>query len=41
MEKKPDKKDELSIVNNVLKLATKLLRVSFIPAPSSSCVFGL
>ncbi|KAI4890159.1 hypothetical protein NFI96_033007, partial [Prochilodus magdalenae] len=26
MEKKPDKKDELSIVNNVLKLATKLLK---------------
>ncbi|XP_066528987.1 putative homeodomain transcription factor 1 [Hoplias malabaricus] len=26
MEKKPDKKDELNIVNNVLKLATKLLK---------------
>lgn len=32
MEKKPEKKDDLSIVNNVLKLATKLLKVS---APSS------
>lgn len=28
MEKKPEKKDDLSIVNNVLKLATKLLKVS-------------
>lgn len=27
MEKKPNKKDELSIVNNVLKLATKLIKV--------------
>lgn len=28
MEKKPNKKEELSIVNNVLKLATKLMKVS-------------
>lgn len=28
MEKKPNKKDELSVVNNVLKLATKLMKVS-------------
>lgn len=34
MEKKPCKKDELSIVNNVLKLATKLLKVSFLPPKS-------
>lgn len=27
MEKKPNKKDELNIVNNVLKLATKLMKV--------------
>lgn len=27
MEKKPNKKEELTIVNNVLKLATKLLKV--------------
>lgn len=27
MEKKPNKKDELSVVNNVLKLATKLMKV--------------
>lgn len=30
MEKKPEKKDDLSIVNNVLKLATKLLKVSVV-----------
>lgn len=35
MEKKPEKKDDLSIVNNVLKLATKLLKVSFVSLPSS------
>lgn len=28
MEKKPNKKEELNIVNNVLKLATKLMKVS-------------
>uniref|UniRef100_H2TRK3 Putative homeodomain transcription factor 1 n=1 Tax=Takifugu rubripes TaxID=31033 RepID=H2TRK3_TAKRU len=28
MEKKPHKKDELSVVNNVLKLATKLMKVN-------------
>lgn len=28
MEKKPNKKEELTLVNNVLKLATKLLKVS-------------
>lgn len=28
MEKKPNKKDELNIVNNVLKLATKLMKVN-------------
>lgn len=28
MEKKPNKKDELSVVNNVLKLAMKLMKVS-------------
>lgn len=28
MEKKPNKKEALSIVNNVLKLATKLMKVS-------------
>lgn len=27
MEKKPNKKEALSIVNNVLKLATKLMKV--------------
>lgn len=27
MEKKPNKKDQLNIVNNVLRLATKLLKV--------------
>lgn len=27
MEKKPNKKEELTLVNNVLKLATKLLKV--------------
>ena len=27
MEKKPNKKEELNIVNNVLKLATKLMKV--------------
>lgn len=27
MEKKPDKKDELTVVNNVLKLAADLLKV--------------
>lgn len=27
MEKKPNKKEQLSIVNNVLKLATKLMKV--------------
>ena len=34
MEKKPNKKDELTLVNNVLKLATKLLKVR--PPPSSA-----
>lgn len=29
MEKKPNKKEELTLVNNVLKLATKLLKVGF------------
>lgn len=37
MEKKPNKKEELTLVNNVLKLATKLLKVrlppSFSPPP--------
>lgn len=28
MEKKPNKKEELTLVNNVLKLATKLLKVT-------------
>lgn len=28
MEKKPNKKEQLNIVNNVLKLATKLMKVS-------------
>lgn len=28
MEKKPNKKDELSVVNNVLKLAAKLMKVN-------------
>lgn len=27
MEKKPNKKEQLSLVNNVLKLSTKLLKV--------------
>lgn len=30
MEKKPNKKEELTLVNNVLKLATKLLKVHVI-----------
>lgn len=30
MEKKPNKKEELTLVNNVLKLATKLLKVRII-----------
>ncbi len=29
MEKKPEKKEELTVVNNVLKLAADLLKVSF------------
>lgn len=37
MEKKPNKKEELSIVNNVLKLATKLMKVSRIHLSSSWC----
>lgn len=28
MEKKPNKKEQLSLVNNVLKLSTKLLKLS-------------
>lgn len=36
MEKKPNKKDELSVVNNVLKLAMKLMKVSCSPASSFS-----
>jgi len=28
MEKKPNKKEQLTLVNNVLKLSTKLLKVS-------------
>ncbi|XP_062323368.1 protein PHTF1-like [Osmerus eperlanus] len=31
MEKKPNKKEELNIVNNVLKLATKLMKELDIP----------
>lgn len=31
MEKKPNKKEQLSLVNNVLKLSTKLLKVSSSP----------
>lgn len=31
MEKKPNKKEQLSLVNNVLKLSTKLLKVSYSP----------
>lgn len=31
MEKKPNKKEELTLVNNVLKLATKLLKVHIVP----------
>lgn len=34
MEKKPNKKEELTLVNNVLKLATKLLKVR-LPPPFS------
>lgn len=30
MEKKPNKKEQLTLVNNVLKLSTKLLKVSSI-----------
>lgn len=30
MEKKPNKKEQLTLVNNVLKLSTKLLKVSII-----------
>lgn len=33
MEKKPNKKESLSIVNNVLKLATKLMKVSPVVMP--------
>lgn len=33
MEKKPNKKEELTLVNNVLKLATKLLKVRWAPRP--------
>lgn len=35
MEKKPNKKEELTLVNNVLKLATKLLKVRSAPLPLS------
>lgn len=38
MEKKPNKKEELTLVNNVLKLATKLLKVRPpTPFPPTSC----
>lgn len=36
MEKKPNKKEELTLVNNVLKLATKLLKVRWAPRPLSA-----
>lgn len=47
MEKKPNKKEELTLVNNVLKLATKLLKVRRInanatvatPKRAADCVF--
>ncbi|XP_061618477.1 protein PHTF2-like isoform X11 [Phyllopteryx taeniolatus] len=35
MEKKPNKKEELTLVNNVLKLATKLLKVSDTISPTT------
>lgn len=38
MEKKPNKKEELTLVNNVLKLATKLLKVHLL---HSSALQGL
>lgn len=39
MEKKPNKKEELTLVNNVLKLATKLLKVLFISSAFYLSVF--
>lgn len=41
MEKKPNKKDSLSIVNNVLKLATKLMKVSPVVLPWNQFLFHL
>lgn len=41
MEKKPNKKDSLSIVNNVLKLATKLMKVSPVVMPWNQFLFHL
>jgi len=39
MEKKPNKKEELNIVNNVLKLATKLMKVSKNSLEKINCNF--
>ena len=38
MEKKPNKKEELNIVNNVLKLATKLMKVNLIISSLSGLI---
>lgn len=37
MEKKPNKKEQLSLVNNVLKLSTKLLKVKCISLKTEDC----
>lgn len=39
MEKKPNKKEELTLVNNVLKLATKLLKVHLLHSYTALCLF--
>lgn len=41
MEKKPNKKEELTLVNNVLKLATKLLKVLRLLRPPSADLFRI
>lgn len=41
MEKKPNKKDQLNIVNNVLRLATKLLKVRPLFIENNKTCFAL
>lgn len=40
MEKKPNKKEQLTLVNNVLKLSTKLLKVSTVSCTFSTFTFN-